>query len=274
MNNDIIVLQPYAGLGNRLRALDSAVELSSLLSRKLQVIWDKTPDLYCSYNQLFEPSDKYEVIDNKPIKFIWSCNKRLAHQLNKMNIKYPFRYDITLYEKDIRNLNSINFDFKDLKKYHSIYFRINGRFIDPANSFTFLKPLPEINAIIKNVYHNFSEKTLGIHIRRTDNTKSICHSPDELFIHKIKEEIEKDSNVKFFLSTDSNETEKVFKNLFPERCITYEKEISRNSTQGMIDAVVDMFCLSKTNKIYGSFYSTFSHAASKIGNIPLEVLYV
>ena len=40
----------------------------------------------------------------------------------------------------------------------------------------------------------------------------------------------------------------------------------------MKDAYVDMLCLSKCEKIYGSFNSTFSAMAGIIGNIECEVL--
>jgi hypothetical protein len=44
------------------------------------------------------------------------------------------------------------------------------------------------------------------------------------------------------------------------------KELNRNSQQGITDAVVDMFCLSKTKYIYGSYWSSFSDIASVIGD--------
>ena len=40
----------------------------------------------------------------------------------------------------------------------------------------------------------------------------------------------------------------------------------------MIGAMVDLYCLAKCSKIYGSHGSSFSDVAARIGNIPLKVM--
>lgn len=37
-------------------------------------------------------------------------------------------------------------------------------------------------------------------------------------------------------------------------------------------AMIDILCLSRTLKIYGSFYSSFSEYAANMGNIPLVIV--
>ena len=41
---------------------------------------------------------------------------------------------------------------------------------------------------------------------------------------------------------------------------------------GIRDGVADMYTLARTQRIYGSFQSTFSEMASQLGGIPLQVL--
>ena len=77
----------------------------------------------------------------------------------------------------------------------------------------------------------------------------------------------------FFVSTDNESYQNILVNKFGiQRIIFHEKEFSRNKTEGIKDAVIDLFCLSKTSKIYGSYFSSFSYVAARIGNIPNEVL--
>ncbi|MDR2121881.1 MAG: hypothetical protein LBP34_02035 [Flavobacteriaceae bacterium] len=41
------------------------------------------------------------------------------------------------------------------------------------------------------------------------------------------------------------------------------KVLDRNLKQGIQDAVVDMFCLANTQKIYGFYWSSYSEIAAK-----------
>lgn len=118
----------------------------------------------------------------------------------------------------------------------------------------------------------FDDQTIGIHIRQTDNFISIDNSPVELFVDKIKEEIKRNINVTFFLATDNPILEDKLIKLFGSKIMVYKKELNRNSQQGITDAVVDMFCLSKTKYIYGSYWSSFSDIASVIGGIDKIIL--
>jgi len=56
-----IVLYPSGGLGNRMRAIDSAVNLNSRLGRsvknKLSVIWYRDSEMKCDWKDVFKPVD-------------------------------------------------------------------------------------------------------------------------------------------------------------------------------------------------------------------------
>jgi hypothetical protein len=88
----------------------------------------------------------------------------------------------------------------------------------------------------------------------------------------MKFDLSQDSEVDFFLATDDIETEKMLENLFPGKIITIKKELARGSKIGMVGAIVDLYCLAKCSRIYGSYYSSFSDIASRIGSIPLKIL--
>ena len=86
----------------------------------------------------------------------------------------------------------------------------------------------------------------------------------------MEKEISENDNVHFYVATDSHKVEAELKSRYQERIITYEKtSVSRKVESGIQDAVIDLYNLSKTKKIYGSIFSTFSYTAAKIGGIDL-----
>ena len=113
----------------------------------------------------------------------------------------------------------------------------------------------------------------GIHIRRTDNTKSIENSPTELFINAINQELVYNPDTVFFCASDSVQEVKLLSDIFGSKIIfNKNKSYSRNSPKGIKDALIDLCCLKKCNEIYGSFWSSFSETAALWGGGKLHIL--
>ena len=72
-------------------------------------------------------------------------------------------------------------------------------------------------------------------------------------------------------SDDLAEKQKL-KELFGDRIITSWEEVRRDTLQGIKDAVVELYTLASTKKIYGSASSTYSMLAALLGHIELEIL--
>ena len=53
---------------------------------------------------------------------------------------------------------------------------------------------------------------------------------------------------------------------------THRSSDSRTTQQGMVDALVDLVCLSRTTKIFGSYWSAFSETAAALGETEVIVL--
>lgn len=123
---------------------------------------------------------------------------------------------------------------------------------------------------IDAVCATFSSYTLGIHIRRTDNTRAIEKSPTSLYIQKMEEEIDKHPDVKFYVASDSLEEKKQLSVCFPNRIITMDKSTSRSTIEGMQDALIEHYILSHTPSILGSPYRSYAETAALTGDIPFE----
>ena len=102
---------------------------------------------------------------------------------------------------------------------------------------------------------------------------SIKHSPTELFINKIRQELQQNPTQQFYLATDDEAEEQRIKQMFPDNIIVYKKQsLDRNDPVAIRDAVIDLYNLAHCKKIYGSYYSSFSDIAALWGGIEKDVL--
>lgn len=270
----MIFLEPHSGLANRLRAIVSGVSLAKKMNQPIRVIWNKDVGCYVDFHELFQPVDGLELRrDNWKTK----CMKLARGKKSLRWLPVLAGIDFYMFDENFKQYVWCNkghvFNPASLKKnVRNIYINTCNDFYYHKEVMELFKPINEIQVIIENYTKKFSSKTIGVHIRRTDNVESIEYSPIELYIEEMKIDLSRDSEVDFFLATDDKETEKRLKELFPRKIITTEKELTRSSKAGMVGAMVDLYSLAKCSKIYGSYYSSFSDVASRIGNIPLKVL--
>lgn len=272
----MITLEPLGGLANRMRVIASGLWLMKESNQELEVIWNLNEDLNCNFDVLFNQIQDVSIIDKRRKDFyVHHTNhpnfyKRIkAYFRNKLlGVGYCIK-EIDFYNLILKNKKRID---KIAKNNKNIYIATSQEFGDNYNEFNFFFPSLQIQKIIDEQVFKFSKNTIGIHIRRTDNLNSIAKSPTELFISKIEEELHKNNDTTFYLATDDKATEQQLLNKFGSKIIVYQKVLNRNLEKGIIDAAVDMYCLSNTKYIYGSYWSSFSDIASRVGNIELKVL--
>ena len=278
----MIYVNPIGGLANRLRVLFAISNLCKKYNRKVTCIWKVNEELGASFDDLFELTSDFTLLNKQP-KFIKSTfGKSIFKELLIRGInKFVNKIDHIYLSGDVDYINSLsengykNF-IKHIEPYVSkgsdIYIE-SCSFLDELNEFPNIKPVLSIQKSIDSFCKkNFTENTFGLHIRRTDNAWSISNSPLELFYDVIQKEIDKNKDTKFYISTDDYETQCKIKEKFGDSIILREKEYGRDNKDAMRDAVIDMWLLSKTKKIYGSFYSSFSEMSALIGHIELEVI--
>lgn len=259
----MLSLRPVGGLCNRLLAINSAIALSQYIQVPLHVIWEQNALLNCPFSLLFKPLGSFSLKEESLKK------ARSAKLLRKMS---HFKYQRVISTSEIDDLLSRKYDFSELKQDRSVL-------IYGCKSFYPGQPLKEeflpVESILKQVSTVFPtsyKRVIGLHIRRTDHQPSITKSSSKLFIQKIEKELQVDPNTLFFLATDSPKEETLFKKNYPKNIVTHDKDYSRESVQGIKDALVDLLCLSKTEHIYGSFFSSFSVTAAKFSNIKLTIV--
>lgn len=274
MSGSMIIIEPCAGLGNRLLGLGSAYAVAQRLNRKLVVMWKREVGCNIRADELFAlPMEVVEICEN-------GFKKEPLGQLkgNYEKKKWRSRAGRFLECDDVERIKEeqgYEGLFRVIEGEPVIYMKSFGPVCEvDAQSFSFLKPSPAIEKKGAPLFGKLDAHTVGVHIRRTDHTEAIANSPLELFVERMKRELSGDEKASFFVATDDVtvrtelcERLPVARLIFPESGV-----VTRDSKEGIEEALVEMLALSKCRKILGSYHSTFSLLPSYIGNIPLETV--
>lgn len=312
------------GLCNRLRTIDSFIDICKKNNFELEILWTSDVTLNSPFSSLFKDiivdDLKIKVIDcpqgfpevnlikmgansngefainlnktrnpikNKIKQLVYSRKLKATHNLVLKDLKeLTFDSIITndelekLYnsgenlKSTIRELDKNFFPKVELKvanflnKKYTVYVSCCYRLSALSSNYQYLKPINDIHNKIELVSKDFGEDTIGLHVRRTDHVASKVMSSNDKFKKVVDKEIAINSNVKFYLSTDDPNFKAEFSEKYPNRIITNPvSSYDRNNASAIEDAVVDLFCLSKTTRIYGSHQSSFSQTAADLNKM-------
>jgi hypothetical protein len=275
----IITLIPTSGLGNRLRIMATSIKLAREGNKKLKIYWNRNPELNARFDELFE----YPLhISVKPIPLqykTWIEMRRFSSKLFGFENWYLslFKFDFVFLDRMVTDFlqNRLNLQKEVNSANHVLICSYEEVNYYDLPDYQLFKPVVAIQKEIDSQVLQFKPSIIGIHIRATDHTTSIKNSPFYLFENKIREELKINPEATFFLATDNEDYQNQLLQTFgSERILFHKKVFRRDISQGIKDAVVDLFCLSKTSKIYGSYYSSFSYVAGRIGRIPVDILRI
>lgn len=265
------------GLGNRLNSLIGGLIISKFLNREPIICWPQNSWCGCSFDDLFYK--EYKVIDQDIVSlFAENINEIFLIHENQTQIK------INSFYPDFSTINLL----KNKKEENIIYYNnsIPG-FCDQQDILFFLKKLKIKHKIKKSVQdfcskHKINEKTIGIHLRKTDFKSNI--NDEDIFNY-----IKINSSVNFFICSDSEGTENYLKALtnvvinkkkfyvqkyqegdWNDIITDYEgRQFGFNikrSKESVIEGFIDLLILSRTNIIIES-HSTFLKFAKLYKNI-------
>ena len=254
----MVIIQPSGGLCNRMRVINSSLELAKRKNTKLLVLWYCADELNAPFESLFEPVEEFQVINFTSLKDL----RKLWYQLTART---------KINNADIENNKTdgvLNQDFYESMKLPAYIFTWE-HFYQADEYFKLFKPTAELQRRIDEVTKHFTKDMVSVHIRRTDQVTSIAYSKTENFIDLMNREISANPDVKFFLATDDKDEESLLRKTFPGRIVSNEnRTLRRDSLDGMYDALLDLYCLAACKKIIGSYYSSFTDTAAALGNIP------
>lgn len=240
-----------------MRAIFSAYVLASRLGQPLTVVWVQKDELYCPFKELFVLDSRVKVVETegKP-----SFKTKVSYHLS----------DISYQDQDIQKMRQKTGypPMDQLEGKRNIYIR-TGYMLCPVGNYSELfTPCPDIRRKAAAFEDCLGKGSVGVHIRRTDNEKAIQYSKRGSFEKVLMDEIRKNPEVRFFLSTDSREELDYFCEKFGKRVFAQmDIERMRNSKEAIRSALVDLLCLAGTEKIIGSYWSSFTDVASEFYGI-------
>ena len=262
----MIYLETSGGLGNRLRAISSAIKLADEYGDRVFVIWKNTEDCRCYYDDFFRMEAPNVIVLDERKKEL-GCINLLVWKWTVYTVRKKRFYKNEECDKFLSEYKKCKF-----RRFVGWYIDTYEDFYEGTNYSFF--PLKE--EMVRKVRLNIDEvlkhdgRRIGLHIRRTDNDMSIELSPLYLFEDAITNEINYDSNTVFYLATDDPAIKVEFIQKYGARIITDGIHAAvRNTRDGMEEAVIELFSLASMDKIIGSYWSSFSETAAKVGNIEL-----
>jgi len=278
MKANTIILE--GGLGNRMRVAAAAYAMARTTGLPFRVLWTSQWGMRCRFDELFKEGgavSSFILRDASGFeRFLFARPTWKNLYLPRLLQRLCFRR-IILAPK-VWYLNKEGFDYES-------WFRQGGTLMTAYRDFCpwtvddlrrLFIPNDMVQRLIDERCKDFTDCTIGIHIRRTDHQQAIDESPLELFTEAIDKEIanaqDATQRTMIYLATDDEATKVALRQRYGNRVITAPTEATRDSTDGIRDALVELYALSRTKKIYGSAGSTFSPIAACLGNVPIAIL--
>lgn len=292
----MIYFEPAGGLCNRLWSLQSALALAKKYKRDITILWGKKPYLLDAYfTDLFEPIESKDfdikmIQSSRYVNYIlrkWilpiKCKNVVSGEYTGFLVSSYYHAHSGVMDDDIAMMQkngSITipplFDgLVEIYKQHSLISSCIP-FYPNKDGYDFLVPVKDIQEKVASLIKE-PKNTIGLHIRTYSKKMEKDYTSQEntdisSFIEIIQTTLEQESNIRFYLASDSQEVKNTLLNKFGDKIIYNDYRIARSSVNDMKAAVVDLFCLSKTKKIYGTRGSSFTYVAADIGRIPKIIL--
>jgi hypothetical protein len=269
----VVALQPLLGLSNRLRAISSFHVLALRTGRDFRLSWVPS--------QGFSDEDLSALVENAFVRideaeFDALCSGALrleeAGELSAHDL-FEARQHVIAYRghKTVDALVGARAPAS-----------LPAGFLEEYKAeLTGWRPAPAVGGEVDAVASEFDAHTIGVHVRRGDAIVDPVRgwkfriSSDAAFFRRMDGLLRAEPRTTFFLATDDAETEERFVERYGDAVRTnpakrFVPSIWREPKQNQHDAVVDLFALSRTQRILGNLGSTFSSLAAGIGDIPLE----
>ena len=265
-----LIVKPMHGLGNRLRVLASAYNIAKETNRELIICWDKDEHFNAEYYDLFKEQDL-----GLNITFTNSLILNNIHDLRSYNY---MENDLYSHKDHIINTET------DLDIFVISSSVLKSKFTDYQKENSFLSQLNfsnNVSNLINSI--NIDDNFVGVHIRydginwenlqaeNISNWNSEAHelikshrnkSRPQDFESKMRNLLDNDINLKFFVSAANKDSISYITNLFSDKVYFLDTPTINNRDKLSLQyALADMILLSKCKHLLGSGWSSFTECA-------------
>lgn len=254
----MLIIQPSGGLCNRIRVINSGYRLARERREKLLILWNCNHELNCPFHLLYQPVSEFKITNIHSV----ADPRKLFYQKTARN--YLTNDDILAHRADngcltpsyVQSLKGNTYIFT----WESFY---------PSEDYHLFRPIASLQTRIDQFTSNFGPHCVGVHIRRTDNQPAIGKSSTDAFLTTMHQELLEHPDTQFYLATDDPTEESLIRETFPGHILSNQNRCLRRDTkEGIQDALLDLYCLASTQKIIGSYFSSFTDIAADMHKIP------
>ena len=279
----MFIVHVQNGLGNRLRALGSALDFANKTNRELVIIWEEDEHLQAPMSAVFDISQlPYAVMDkaefNWPLEG-WRKYDKSWYEIEAYNYMLPGGKDILVKDDSNKNI------------YFKSAFAMKSRFTTWESENKRLRELPvreNILELVRVATDSHQWPFGGVHIRNRSLSEDIKNlknfekeygKNDTLLLEKWRSRTSyhafipemrrllKDGTInKFFVATDTIEVvSKLGQALGTDKLFYIKRSCDDRSSTCIKYAMADILVLAKSKLFLGSTWSSFSEAAMRFG---------
>lgn len=240
-------LQVCAGFANRVRAMVSGICLAEHLQIPLVIHWfPKSPECACKFSSVLDAESLPKTVKIAPEDLYMASEVLSQEDWERKNYYWDKTSDVSIKSYGIFFWNErYDFHLRNLKPSRLVKDFLNRRCasVDWTSA-------------------------IGVHIRRTDNKKSIDGSPLEGFLKAMREK----KDAFYVVATDDASVRERIELEFGDRCLFPASVLTRKTEEGMIHGVADFFALANCSEIWGSVASSFTEMAARYRAVRFDLI--
>lgn len=282
----IVLVHCMHGLGNRLRALGSAFAFAKNAQRVPVVLWESDAHIAAEFDELFNASN---IVLAKKLVPQWPFEDLDKYDASWKYFKFYNYMDV---EK-----GAVKGELIENEPDKHIYYK--GAYIMEAPEYTWweadneelrkLEPIGLVQENLDKLEQEGLSSAIGVHIRNrtldadikgvdviaeygSEAAKIIEHwriqSSYTAFVGEMDRIIEEeDKNAMFYVATDTWDVISIMEEKFPGRILSTPRNCDDRDSECVKYAVIDMYALSKTKKLLGSNWSSYTEMAERLGGL-------
>jgi hypothetical protein len=297
-----LLIRPQNGLGNRIRAMISFKMLGDFLNLPVYILWETGPGFdETNLEDIMDPASiNVNLINraewNKYREQSFNIDEHIAgvyendidhgaykiprkeHRRRKQYIKDIFEGKYQQITVSCTNFMPWALHVSLIEQHMPDWWKI---FLNEMKSIQINEDL--LQQILPTLRKIEEQHTIGIHIRRGDavdeknpNRKQYLKSSEESFELVVNKELKNKPESKVFVATDEPQVLEKLKAAYGEKLIFHEKEFVdspfKAEKNGQLDAMCDIWLLSRSNKIVGNHFSSFSRIAAQLNATASEII--
>lgn len=284
----VIFAHTQYGLGNRLRALGSAMAFARRTDRVLVLIWVPDQHLNCFYTDLFATSDEFVVSNMFSPREEWPFPKNFVADAAMRNVKW-YNY-MRVNGVKVNSTTDLVTDDADYHIYVSTCYVIQSPvtpfIIRTTSSYWYvlrsLTPHVDVVRLVERFASYPVHTMIGIHIRgksikkdihgvkAADYTEESSRTTDywrnltqvDTFIEEMRRQT---ADQQFYVAADQKEVFARLEKEFPSRVFYTARHCDSRDRDCLPFALADILLLAKCASLRGSYWSSFSELSTRIG---------